>query len=190
MVAVGHTQHNILTLVPYYLGCMGIKSQQIQFRQVYMVQWRSILTYTWRNAPVRWASGTLPAVVLAPFPCDSLCSVSFRVLASSYDWMSHFCMTTSKRKRRENGSESSPRKTNDWPGTLPNQRPLIGNLIGPQWVVCPFLNQPLARRKPRFPVVQLGLSKVLVVELAHPGTHGGRRGRGQIEVLFGRRNRE
>lgn len=56
--------------------------------------------------------------------------------------------------------------------------------------MCPFLNQSLARRKTRLPVVQLGLSKVLVVELAHPGNMGSIGDRDQIGVLFGRRNKE
>lgn len=51
-------------------------------------------------------------------------------------------------------------------------RSVIKNIIGLQWIMCPFLTQSLARRKTRLPVVQLGLSKVLTVELAHPWEHG------------------
>lgn len=102
----------------------------------------------------------------------------------------HICAWLCERKRRKNSSESSPRKMNDWPSIPPLPRSVIENIIDPQLIMCPFLNQSLARRKTRLLIVQLGLSKVLVVELAHPLEQEIYRRYGPNGVLFGRRSRE
>lgn len=114
-----------------------------KFHSARRIQWRHLVVHTWGNAAVRWPSQMPPLVALSSFLRDSLHLASFWVLASC-DWTSHLYMTACRSKKEE-FLWTLFQKNEEWqtwdPHSHPHERPLIGSPIGPQWVMCPFLNQ-------------------------------------------------
>lgn len=155
------------------------------------VQWKNRLSRAQRNAKERWASGIFQQCPLCHFP------VILFTLLHSKCWplpgLKNICVwNLAEWKEGKVPMKVLPEK---WRiivlGIPPNKRPLIGNPIGSQYIMCLFLNQSLARRKSQLPLVHLGLISGVGGGAGSPlGTVDCIMGRDQIGVLFEGWNRE